>query len=68
VKYEFDVIILGGGAAGLMCAIDAAKRGRSVAVLERAARIGKKILLHPAAEGHESLLHLSEQEWSEAMK
>lgn len=45
VKYEFDVIILGGGAAGLMCAIEAGKRGRRVAVLERAGRIGKKILI-----------------------
>lgn len=42
---EFDVIVLGGGAAGLMCAIEAGKRGRRVAVLERAERIGKKILI-----------------------
>jgi predicted Rossmann fold flavoprotein len=45
VKHDFDVIILGGGAAGLMCAIEAGKRGRRVAVLERAGRIGKKILI-----------------------
>jgi len=45
VKQDFDVIILGGGAAGLMCAIEAGKRGKRVAVLERAARIGKKILI-----------------------
>src|SRR5207302_2438416 len=45
VKHEFDVIILGAGAAGLMCAIEAGKRGRRVAVLERAGRIGKKILI-----------------------
>ena len=45
MKQEFDVIILGGGAAGLMCAIEVGKRGRRVAVLERAARIGKKILI-----------------------
>jgi predicted Rossmann fold flavoprotein len=42
---EFDVIVLGGGAAGLMCALEAGKRGRRVALLERAARIGKKILI-----------------------
>jgi predicted Rossmann fold flavoprotein len=41
----FDVIVLGGGAAGLMCAIEAGKRGRRVALLERAERIGKKILI-----------------------
>src|SRR5712675_1340512 len=42
---RFDAIILGAGAAGLMCALEAGKRGRSVAVLERAERIGKKILI-----------------------
>ena len=45
MKQEFDVIILGGGAAGLMCAIEAGKRGRRAVVLERAGRIGKKILI-----------------------
>ena len=45
MQHEFDVIILGGGAAGLMCAIEAGKRGRRVAVLERNGRIGKKILI-----------------------
>ena len=38
-----DVIILGAGAAGLMCAIEAGKRGRSVLVLERNQQIGEKI-------------------------
>ena len=42
---RFDAVILGGGAAGLMCAIEAGKRGRRVAVLERANRAGKKILI-----------------------
>ncbi|HMD44311.1 MAG TPA: NAD(P)/FAD-dependent oxidoreductase [Candidatus Acidoferrum sp.] len=42
---QFDVLILGAGAAGLMCAIEAGKRGRRVAVLEHADRIGKKILI-----------------------
>jgi len=41
----FDVIVLGAGAAGLMCAIEAGKRGRRVAILERDDRIGKKILI-----------------------
>jgi predicted Rossmann fold flavoprotein len=44
-KLHFDVIVLGAGAAGLMCALEAGKRGRRVAVLERAERIGKKILI-----------------------
>jgi predicted Rossmann fold flavoprotein len=42
---QFDVMVLGGGAAGLMCALEAGKRGRRVAVLERAERAGKKILI-----------------------
>jgi predicted Rossmann fold flavoprotein len=41
----FDVLILGAGAAGLMCAAEAGKRGRRVAVIERADRPGKKILI-----------------------
>lgn len=40
-----DVIIIGGGAAGLMCAIVAGQRGRRVIVLEGSNRIGKKILM-----------------------
>lgn len=42
---EFDVIVIGAGAAGLFCAFTAGWRGRRVLVLERANRPGKKILL-----------------------
>jgi predicted Rossmann fold flavoprotein len=42
---DADVLILGGGAAGLMCAITAAQRGRRVVVLEKTSRVGKKILM-----------------------
>lgn len=42
---QFDALILGAGAAGLMCAIEAGKRGRRVAVLELADCPGKKILI-----------------------
>ena len=40
-----DVLIIGAGAAGLMCAIEAGKRGRSVIVLDHANKAGKKILM-----------------------
>lgn len=40
-----DVIVLGGGASGLMSAYVAAQRGRKVRVLERANKVGKKILM-----------------------
>ena len=41
----FDVIVIGGGAAGLMCAFTAGQRGRRVLVIEHANRVGKKILM-----------------------
>ena len=43
--YQTDVVIIGGGAAGLLCAIEAGKRGRRVVVLEHAERIGRKIAI-----------------------
>ena len=42
---EVDVLILGAGAAGLMCAIEAGRRGRRTLVLEHADKPGKKILI-----------------------
>ncbi|RFA24801.1 aminoacetone oxidase family FAD-binding enzyme [Alkalilimnicola ehrlichii] len=42
---HYDVIVIGAGAAGLMCAIEAGKRGRRVLVLDHANKVGKKILL-----------------------
>jgi predicted Rossmann fold flavoprotein len=42
---ETDVVVIGGGAAGLFCAIEAGKRGRNVLVVEHAERIGKKIAI-----------------------
>ncbi|OQW79643.1 MAG: hypothetical protein BVN35_01715 [Proteobacteria bacterium ST_bin11] len=42
---KFDVIIVGAGASGLMCAIEAAKRGRRVKIVEHANKPGKKILM-----------------------
>jgi predicted Rossmann fold flavoprotein len=45
IVHKFDAVILGAGAAGLMCAIEAGKRGRRIAVLEHAGQAGKKILI-----------------------
>lgn len=55
--HKFDALILGGGAAGLLCAIEAGKRGRRVAVLERADRIGKKILISGGGRCNFTNLH-----------
>ena len=38
-----DVVIIGAGAAGMMCAIEAGKRGRKVVLLDHAKKIGEKI-------------------------
>lgn len=40
-----DVLIIGAGAAGLMCAIEAGRRGRTVLVIDHANKAGKKILM-----------------------
>ena len=40
---KYDVLIIGAGAAGLMCAIEAGQRGRSVLIIDQANRPGKKI-------------------------
>ncbi|MFT8245845.1 NAD(P)/FAD-dependent oxidoreductase [Roseomonas sp. BN140053] len=42
---DFDVVILGAGAAGLMCAMAAGARGRRVLLLDHAAQAGSKILI-----------------------
>ncbi len=57
--HRYDALILGGGAAGLMCAIEAGKRGRRVAVLERAERLGKKILISGGGRCNFTNLHCS---------
>ncbi len=41
----FDIIIIGAGAAGLMCALRAGQRGRRVVLLDHAEKVGKKILI-----------------------
>jgi predicted Rossmann fold flavoprotein len=42
---HFDAIVVGGGAAGLMCAIEGGQRGRRVLVLEHNDAVGKKIII-----------------------
>ena len=64
--YNFDAIVLGAGAAGLMCAIEAGKRGRKVAVLEHADRIGKKILISGGGRCNFTNIHCTAQNFISA--
>lgn len=43
--HKYDAIIIGAGAAGLMCALSAGKRGRNVLLIDRADRMGAKIMI-----------------------
>ena len=54
-----NIVILGGGAAGLMCAIEAGKRGRRVLVLDHANRVGKKILMSGGGRCNFTNLHVT---------
>ncbi|MGO9126758.1 MAG: NAD(P)/FAD-dependent oxidoreductase [Terriglobales bacterium] len=63
---RFDVVVLGGGAAGLMCAIEAGKRGRRVAVLEHTDRCGKKILISGGGRCNFTNLHCSPENFISA--
>jgi predicted Rossmann fold flavoprotein len=54
---ETDVLILGAGAAGLMCAFEAGRRGRRVIVLDHADRVGKKILISGGGRCNFTNLH-----------
>ena len=55
--HTFDALILGGGAAGLMCAIEAGRRNRRVAILDHADRLGKKILISGGGRCNFTNLH-----------
>ncbi len=56
-KTNFDVIVLGAGAAGLMCAIEAGKRGRSVLVLDHAKKPAEKIRISGGGRCNFTNLH-----------
>lgn len=60
---KHDVIVIGGGAAGLMCAIEAGRRGRSVLVLEHNERLGKKILISGGGRCNFTNLHATPENY-----
>ena len=54
---KFDVVVLGAGAAGLMCAATAGQRGRRVVLLERGGQAGRKILISGGGRCNFTNLH-----------
>ncbi len=60
---HYDVIIIGAGAAGLMCAIEAGKRGRRVIVLDHAGKAGKKILISGGGRCNFTNLHTGSENY-----
>ena len=56
---EFDLIIIGAGAAGLMCAVEANKRQRRTLVLDRGAKVGQKIRISGGGRANFTNLYVS---------
>ena len=59
LRRTWDVVVIGGGAAGLMCAIEAGRRGRSVLVIEHNEAVGKKILISGGGRCNFTNVHAS---------
>ena len=64
--FHHDAVVLGGGAAGLMCAIEAGKRGRRVLVIERSEKLGKKILISGGARSNFTNLRVAPDDFLSA--
>ena len=63
---HYDTLVLGAGAAGLMCAMTAARRGRRVRVLERSNKPGKKILMSGGGRCNFTNLHIAPDRFQSA--
>lgn len=59
MNLKFDVVIIGGGAAGLFCAIEAGRRGRKVLVIERNSQVGRKIIISGGGRCNFTNIHTS---------
>ena len=59
----YDAVVIGGGAAGLMCAIEAGKRGRRVLLIERNQEIGRKILISGGGRCNFTNLYASPEQY-----
>lgn len=63
---EWDCIIIGAGAAGLFCAIEAGRRGRKVLLLEHAERVGKKISISGGGRCNFTNIHTTAENYISA--
>lgn len=63
MPHSFDVIIIGAGAAGLMCAIEAGKRGRRVWLIDHATKIAEKIRISGGGRCNFTNLHTQPQSY-----
>lgn len=66
MQSDYDVIILGAGAAGLMCAAEAGRFGRRVLVIEQADQPGKKILISGGGRCNFTNLHTAPERYISA--
>ena len=60
---HYEVVIIGAGAAGLMCALTAGQRGRKVLVLDHADQVGKKILISGGGSSNFTNLYLDSEHY-----
>lgn len=60
---KIDVMIIGAGAAGLMCGIEAGTRGRTVVVLEKSNKAGKKILMSGGGRCNFTNIHTTPEQY-----
>lgn len=65
---EFDVIVIGAGAAGMMCAMTAGARGRRVLLLDNAHKVGKKILISGGGRCNFTNMHTKAENFISANK
>jgi len=63
MQQVYDVIIVGAGAAGLMCAAEAGKRGRKVLLLDHALKAGEKIRISGGGRCNFTNLHTSASDY-----